>query len=82
MKPVKYRSFDTCFGAVNEPHEYWCWNCMDYGIIEICDPSTDALIGWTKCDCKSYPLWLQSAFSVKFESAGKFIPDWYDCPPF
>lgn len=39
--------------------EFTCDSCSDQGGFEICDPSTDALIGWHPCEaCKKIPpLW-------------------------
>jgi hypothetical protein len=30
---------------LNEVPEFWCWSCMDSGLIERCHYSTDALLG-------------------------------------
>jgi hypothetical protein len=30
--------------------EFLCDTCQDYGSLEVCHPSTDALLYWVKCD--------------------------------
>lgn len=30
--------------------EFLCYTCQDYGSLEVCHPSTDALLYWVKCD--------------------------------
>lgn len=35
--------------------EFHCYTCQDYGSLEVCHPSTDALLYWVKCDyCPKY----------------------------
>lgn len=81
-KSHKCEPQDYCFGATNEAEEFWCYSCMDSGIYEICDGSTDALIGWERCDCTAYPLWAHG-FITKYASATAsdcYYPD--ATPPF
>jgi hypothetical protein len=52
----------------NKVPEYFCPSCMDYGMIEICDPGTDALLGYRACTACRPPL---SAFKP-----GSILGEW------
>lgn len=35
---------------MNQVPKFYCEACSDSGLYEICDPSTDGLVGYRKCD--------------------------------
>lgn len=66
-----------------------CWWCMDYGLIEIFHPSTDALIGHQKCPRLGHPKYHPPRTPVPLQvvTGPAHLPgctgeDPWCCPPF
>lgn len=80
-KSHKCEPQDYCFGAINEPVVFWCWECQDSGLVEWFDNFD--VSHYERCDCKSYPLYSYSEFSLKYSS--RIGSMWYSTdvePPF
>lgn len=35
---------------LNKVPEFYCYSCLDSGLIEVCHQSTDALLYWANCE--------------------------------
>lgn len=64
---------------VNVVPEFNCYSCMDFGMYEICHPSTDGLIGWRNCEvCPPRPPLWKRWYTLPYGGFSREV--WIDSP--
>lgn len=64
----------------NARSDFWCWSCLDTGLIEIFHASTNALIGVRKCEeCGSTTRYGKHHDEYRWKKSAQEISE-LDCP--